>query len=787
MATKVASLYADVNANISGFTAGMSSVKGQLGGVASSLAGFVGVATAAFGAAAVGAIAFQKALEFGDMGAEIGQTRSSFDNLATSLGQGPELLQQLQTATRGTVTEFSLMSSTNTLLIGTSGQLGQALAANAPQLAAIAQAARDVNPALGDTSFLYDSLARGIKRASPLILDNLGIIVKLEEEYRNYASTIGKTAGQLTAEEKSMAVLNATLREGNKIIEQAAQVNTSASTSIDKMQASLEDMGNAAKERAAPAIAGMADAITNMLTPAQQLTTNLTKTESAARASSQTYTEYSSAVTKAAQASGLLVLENGNLVDAHMNLVQAGYMLTSSEWQVSKTMGAVYNSANLLGGGLSTLDAKAQGFGNSLGTIDGGLSMLGQTFPQVTEAVGASEVAITAYGDRLTALGGYYAELEAAEQNRITTAGLMAGIQGTLGDATASYSATLAQLTEQETQITDALVRAQEQGYAPTSQKVTELTEALKLNQEAQGAALENLQGVTAEMLYQQAAAGLDTQAALDLARSMGVLSEADYTVATAMQQLREQFDSNHDGMITATEDASGFAAAASAMTQAIQSVQAKNLPLTASNIAKELDAMAKTEAESALSELAGAAEEGAEPLSDVASAAADAGAAAEDAASGLEDQNDALGDTQNAAQRAVAGLNSAASAARNATQPLRTAATAAAQLAGSLQDIPGRTSIVVTTSGVDSAIAELERLAGVIGSIPTNLTINVAVASTTPTTTSAQSPITSSYEAALPAIVSETYNIFDPLAAVILAEQKSAATRDRLEAVMHG
>lgn len=787
MATKVASLYADINANVSGFTAGMTSARGQLGSLASSISGFVGTAAMAFGAAGAAAAAFRAALDFGDAGAQIAQTRDAFNSLTTSLGQGPGLLQQLQEATRGTVTELSLMSSTNTLLIGTSGELGRALAENAPQLARIAQAAHDVNPALGDTTFLYESLAKGIKRSSPLILDNLGIIVKLEEEYRNYAASIGKSSDALTAEEKSMAVLNATLREGNRIIEQATAINTSATTSIDRMQASMDNAGNAFKERVAPAVVGMADAITSMLTPAQQLVSNLVNVEAAARASSQTYSEYSNAVTKAAQASGLLVLENGNLVDAHMNLVQAGYMLSASEWQVSKSMSALYNSADLLSGGLSTLDAKAQGFANSAGVIDGGLSMLGRTFPIVTEEIYNQEAAMDAYSARLSGLAAYYAELDAAEQNRVITAGLMAGIQGTLEDATANYSATLAQLTEQEKQITDALLMAQEQGYAPTSQRVTELTEALRQNQDAQSAALANLQSVTAEMLYQQAAAGLDTQASLDLARSMGVLSEADYTVATAMQQLREQFDANHDGMITATEDAAGFAQAAAMMSQAIQNVQAKNLPMTAENIAKELDALAKTNAETALAELAGAAEEGAKPLADVAAAAADAGSAAMDAAGGIEEQNDALSDTRSAAQRAIDGINSAASAARNAIPSLRTAASMASELAGSLRDIPGRTSISVSVSGVDSAIAELQRLIGVINNVPTNLTINVSVASTTPTATT-QTPVTSPYSTvAAPVVVNETYNVYDPMAALILAEQKSAATRDRLEMMMNG
>src|SRR5512139_1802732 len=212
MATRVASLYADVNANISGFMGGMTAVKGTLTGVASSLSSFTGVAVAAFTGAAAAALVFQKALEFGDAGAQILQTRDSFDSLATSLGQGPELMNELQAATRGTVSELDLMASTNTLLMGTSGDLGRQLAENAPQLARIAQAAHDLNPTMGTTAEMYDRLSRGIKKAEPELLDEVGILMNLTQVYKQYADAHGITVTAMDKTMKTEAMLNAVLR-----------------------------------------------------------------------------------------------------------------------------------------------------------------------------------------------------------------------------------------------------------------------------------------------------------------------------------------------------------------------------------------------------------------------------------------------------------------------------------------------------------------------------------------------------------------------------------------------
>ncbi len=59
---------------------------------------------------------FKAAFDFAQLGATVIQTESSFTNLIDTIGAAPNLLQQLQDASGGTIDKLSLMSSTATLL-----------------------------------------------------------------------------------------------------------------------------------------------------------------------------------------------------------------------------------------------------------------------------------------------------------------------------------------------------------------------------------------------------------------------------------------------------------------------------------------------------------------------------------------------------------------------------------------------------------------------------------------------------------------------------------------------
>ncbi|HUW08895.1 MAG TPA: hypothetical protein VM537_04155 [Anaerolineae bacterium] len=232
---QVASLYASISADLTGLEKGLKEARGKLNatgqelgnldknlsktetqskktGVSfTQLATTVGVVT---GVVTAMGVAAKKAFDFTEQGAAVAQTRESFDRLGVSL-------DELRGKSLGTVDDMTLMSSALTLAAGAGEALQGHLMAAAPQLLEIAKAANAVNPSLGNTAFMYESIAKGIKRSSPLILDNLGIVVKIGEANEAYAAQLGKTVAELSAEEKQIALLNGTIAAGNRLIEQA--------------------------------------------------------------------------------------------------------------------------------------------------------------------------------------------------------------------------------------------------------------------------------------------------------------------------------------------------------------------------------------------------------------------------------------------------------------------------------------------------------------------------------------------------------------------------------------
>jgi hypothetical protein len=227
----------------------------KLTGTLKDVGKFMGVVTAgtiAFGLAA------KKAFDLGKEGAQIIQLSASAEALGVDL-------ESLRKASNNTISDFALLNATQTLLIGTSGDLKQAFLDNSNQLLAIAKAANKVNPALGDTDFLYQSIATGIKRSSPLILDNLGLVVKVGAANEAYAESLGKTVGELTAQEKQMALLNATLEAGNELIAQADQVSENSVDVFTQLETAVTNLANAYKSQLSVALKDTAEGFTELV------------------------------------------------------------------------------------------------------------------------------------------------------------------------------------------------------------------------------------------------------------------------------------------------------------------------------------------------------------------------------------------------------------------------------------------------------------------------------------------------------------------------------------------
>lgn len=222
----------------------------KLGGILSGggLGMLFGATAGVAGAMAIGRTAF----ELGNLGAQSLTTKASFSSLMQSVGQSTRLLEELKTAAGGTMTELQLMQQTNTALAGASGNLASEMGAALPKLLEAGRAAALLNPSLDDANFMFQSLVTGIKRGSPMLIDNTGITLKIGEATEAYAASIGKSVTELTAQERSLAILRGTLEGADRLIEQTGGNLDGMASSAGKAKVAWEELKTAIGESLAP-------------------------------------------------------------------------------------------------------------------------------------------------------------------------------------------------------------------------------------------------------------------------------------------------------------------------------------------------------------------------------------------------------------------------------------------------------------------------------------------------------------------------------------------------------
>ena len=317
-------------------------VDNSLGEVQKTVGSLYTTALKAAGVVAAVGTAVKIAFDLGEQGAVIQQMGESFDNLVEKVGASPDILNRMKDATRGTVDEMTLMKSALTLAAGADDDFARSLLEATPQLAEIAKASNKLNPMLGDTAFLFESINTGIKRGSPMILDNLGITIKMEEAYTKYATSLGKTATELSSTEQKQAILNATLEAGNILIEQVGGNVDATQDSFARLDAATKDITDELKERFVPILADVAEALAFLLTAGDEMSASLDSSSKEALRSSGSYEEYRTEMIKGAQAAGVLMDSQGNLQETGRGL---GTSISETKWETLLLSEAEYEAA----------------------------------------------------------------------------------------------------------------------------------------------------------------------------------------------------------------------------------------------------------------------------------------------------------------------------------------------------------------------------------------------------------------------------------------------------------
>lgn len=219
---------------------------------AGNAAGGLGTLGKALGAAGIVAFGAQVAAATGEL-AKMGAQSLALKNSFEAIGGSTAMLEQLRQASRGMISDTDLMLAANkSMLLG--------VADTADEMSKLLQIAAARGRAMGlDVSTAFGDIVTGLGRMSPLILDNLGITVNLEQANADYAATLGKTAKALTDAERKQALVNAVIASSAGILDNANNAAGNLATDgFAQLDTAWSNFTTALGESLAPALSARA-------------------------------------------------------------------------------------------------------------------------------------------------------------------------------------------------------------------------------------------------------------------------------------------------------------------------------------------------------------------------------------------------------------------------------------------------------------------------------------------------------------------------------------------------
>ena len=157
------------------------------------------------------------------------------------------LSKDIQAATRGMIS-FSEASQ--------AAAIGRAAGLSSGQLRELSEAAFTVSVALGrDVTDSFNRLVRGVTKAEPELLDELGIILRLEEASTKYAAALGLNKNQLSIYQKSQAVVNEVLGQAEEKFGKINEIMDPTANALAQVGIAFDELLNTVR----PAIAAIAE------------------------------------------------------------------------------------------------------------------------------------------------------------------------------------------------------------------------------------------------------------------------------------------------------------------------------------------------------------------------------------------------------------------------------------------------------------------------------------------------------------------------------------------------
>lgn len=240
-------------------------VLGKFSGVLEGVSASGGQAAVALGAVAAAAVATTAAMAaffaLGKRGAAMQSTINAFGNIASGAKTSTDVLQNLRTQTRGTVSDLELMRLTTLSLQGTSKGFRDVVA---PNIGSIIDVTNRVAQATGQSAeVVREKFFLGLRRQSKLLLDDVGVVVdKTSAEFKKLSAEIGDEAAYAQLAIQDLREVGSELGGINTIQEALVKPFVFLQNTLDKLAIAIQ-----------PAFAPIATTIGTVTTKLEYLST----------------------------------------------------------------------------------------------------------------------------------------------------------------------------------------------------------------------------------------------------------------------------------------------------------------------------------------------------------------------------------------------------------------------------------------------------------------------------------------------------------------------------------
>jgi len=224
--------------------------KGAAGATSNSTKAFSKMATgssgfvAAYATLAANIFAISAAFNFLKQAGNLKALQDAQEQYAFKTGTSMKLLTSRIQEASGSIISFEEAAQ--------AAAIGRAAGLNSDQLEGLAKAAKNAGATLGrDIPDAFQRLTRGAIKAEPELLDELGIIIRLDTVMKDYKTALQITGRELTAFERTQAVVNAVLAQADEKFDDIGK----NANGIAKLGKAFDDLiKNIQKEMIGPAL-----------------------------------------------------------------------------------------------------------------------------------------------------------------------------------------------------------------------------------------------------------------------------------------------------------------------------------------------------------------------------------------------------------------------------------------------------------------------------------------------------------------------------------------------------